>query len=437
MSQFTGPVHRSGDDGYDDEQAGFQRGVQNKPALVVGAADADDVRTAVRLAADEGRPVGVQATGHGTAATEDGAVLITTGRLTEVRVDPERGTARVGAGVQAGQLIAEAARYGLAPVNGSSPDVGVVSYTLAGGLGILGRGFGYAADGVRAVELVDAAGEVRRVTADGDARLFWALRGAGANFGVVTALEVDLHPLAEIYAGGMYFDADLVPEVLARFLDWTSDVPEQMAASVAALKYPDMPMLPEPLRGRYAVHVRIVHTGDAAEGERLIAPLRAIGPRLIDQVGPMPYADCGSIYRDPPMPHAYQGASVLPSTLDTDALLAAARAAADNSVLEVRHLGGALSRPAEVPNAVGHRSARYLLRCVSGPIDDAVHEDIYRTALAGQPVARRLNFLYGQASTTDKVADCFEPADLARLRALKAEYDPANTFGINYNIAPA
>ena len=192
-------IIRPGDGDYDAERAGFQRAIEHRPALIVPATGADDVRAAVELATGEGRPVAVKATGHGvTVGADDTAVLITTDRMTGVRIDAERRVAYVEAGVRWGQVIEQAAANGLAPLSGSSPEVGAVAYTLGGGLGLMSRRYGYAADHVRSVDVVTADGLARHVTPDGrdgDADLFWALRGGRDNFGVVTAVEVDLVPV--------------------------------------------------------------------------------------------------------------------------------------------------------------------------------------------------------------------------------------------------
>src|SRR5919108_3304565 len=209
-------IVRPSDEGYDSERAGFQRAVEHRPALIVRATRPEDVRAAVELAAGERRPVGVKATGHGvTTAAGDEAVLIATDRMSGVRIDPARRTAYVEAGVRWGQVIEQAAADGLAPLSGSSPDVGAIAYTLGGGLGLMSRRYGYAADHVRSIDVVTADGRPRHVTPDGaGADLFWALRGGRDNFGVVTGLEVDLVPVTRLYGGGLYFAAEHVGEVV-------------------------------------------------------------------------------------------------------------------------------------------------------------------------------------------------------------------------------
>ncbi|NUR00285.1 MAG: FAD-binding oxidoreductase [Streptomyces sp.] len=444
-----GEVLLPGDDGFAARCAGFQTAYRHRPCVLVRAADAEDVAAAVAYAAAQGLPVAVQATGHGLSVPTDGGVLISTARMAGVTVDAEARTARVGAGTRFAAVVEAAARYGLAPLNGSAPGVGVVGYVLGGGLGLLAREFGYAADRVRAIDIVTADARSRRVTADSDPELFWALRGSGANFGVVTGMEIDLVPVSRLYGGELVFDLARTPGLLADYLSWTSTLPEELTSSVSLLNYPDLPFFPAVLRGRFAAHVRIAYTGDSRTGEQLVAPLRALGPRLSDTVAEMPYTECGAIYNDPPQPHAYQGDNVLlrgfgPQQAAEVTELVGPGAAVP-CVLDVRHLGGALGRPARVPNAVGHRSARYLLRVLMPLMGAAPDEARAATGkvlgtLAAESVGGRFQSLvYGgceDGAPTAPATDFWEPVDFRRLAALKAEFDPANMFRFNRNIEP-
>ncbi len=444
-----GPVLLPGDEGYDDALAGFQTASRHRPALVVGAEETADVRAAVGFAAARGLPVAVQATGHGLSVVADGGVLIVARRMREVRVDARARTAWFGAGVVWGQVVEAAAPHGLAPLSGSAAGVGAVSYTLGGGIGLLARQFGYAADQVRGAEIVTADGASRYVTAQSDPELFWALRGAGHNFGVVTGLEVNLVPVDRVFGGGLYFEGALVEDVLRTYAGWSTAVPEEMTSSVGLIAYPDLPQLPAALRGRYAAHVRIAFNGDAAEGERLVAPLRAIGPRLVDDLGELPYSEGESIYKDPPFPHAYTGTNAMLRELDPAALGAVRELTGPDrplmTVVDLRHLGGALSREPAVASAVGNRDARYILRVITmldGP-DDI--EQARRTqervleVLAPWTTGSSLPFLYGDGERAgeEQTRTGYAPDAYRRLRELKARLDPANLFRFNRNISPA
>ncbi|MFD6993505.1 FAD-binding oxidoreductase [Streptomyces sp. NPDC059943] len=436
-------VFRPGDPGYDEELSGFQLGFSPRPDVIVGATGVDDVRTAVAHAAAHGLPVGVQATGHGVPAATEGGLLITTRRMDGVRIDPGARTATVEAGVRWRQVIEAAGPHGLAPLNGSSPVVGAVSYTLGGGLGLLAREFGYAADHVRALDVVTADARLRRVTPDSDPDLFWALLGGGHNFGVVTALEMDLVPVARLYGGALLFDGELRDDVVATYLDWLGTVPETLTSSLAVMVYPDMEQLPPFLRGRYTLSIRVAFTGDEAEGERLVAPLRAIGPAITDSLREMPYTDSATIHGDPDFPHAYWGDSAMLSGLDartlTELLELTGPDAPVMCIVQLNPLGGALASRPEVPNAVPYRDAAFLIRGLSplaGPDLPAVRELYGRffDRLAPVTVGRSLNFVFADGARTKGL---YDTGTARRLAGLKAQYDPANLFRLNYNIRPA
>jgi FAD/FMN-containing dehydrogenase len=437
-----GPVLRPADDGYDAEREGFQTGWRHRPDVIVGATGADDVRAAVALAAAQGLPVAVQATGHGLSVPMDGGMLISTRRMTGVEVDAAGRTAWIEAGVRWDQVVREAAPHGLAPLNGSAPHTGAVAYTLGGGLGLLARRHGYAADHVHQIDVVTADARLRHVTADGDPDLFWALRGGRDNFGVVTGMRIGLVPVTRLYGGGLFFPAG--PDILRAFGEWTRTVPDEMTASVGMIPLPDLPVIPEPLRGRHVAHVRVAYLSDAASGERLVAPLRAVGPRLLDTLADMPYAETGSIYNDPADPHAYSGTNLMLSDLDERALDTIFELAGPDApvpcVVDVRHLGGALARTPAVASAVGFRSAPYLLRVLS-PLEGAdleavraAHRQVFDAMEPWSAGGRCLNFIYGD---TGQVRDAYEPEDYRRLTELKAVHDPANLFRPGLRIPPA
>ncbi|WP_245689139.1 FAD-binding oxidoreductase [Streptomyces chattanoogensis] len=438
VRQVAGPVLVPGDDGYDDERSGFQTAYRHRPSVIVGARNADDVVAAVRFAGTHGLPVAVQATGHGLSAATEGGLLISTRRMSGVRVDAAARTARVEAGVVWGQVIEAATPHGLAPLNGSSPGVGVVSYTLGGGVGVLARTYGFAADQVRAIDLVTADARQLRVTADSDPELFGALLGGGHGFGVVTAMEFALVPVARLYGGQLVFGGEGIDDALAAYLRWAETVPDELTSSVALIAYPDVPQLPHALRGRHLAQIRIAYTGSAEDGERLVAPLRAVGPRVSDELREMPYAESGTIHRDPSDPHAYDGDNALLSGLDAAALRRVAAltgpAAPTMCVVQLNHLGGAL---AGGRGAVGHRNARYALRLLS-PLDGtdptavrALHADAF-AAVEPWRLGRSVNFLFGghgeRPDAAEVARSVHDPEEHRRLARLKAAHDPENMF---------
>lgn len=437
----TGPVFTPEDAGYAEEIAGFQTAYTHRPAFVVGARHAEDVRAAVEFAARHDLAVAVQSTGHGLSVAVEGGVLITTGRMDAITVDPRTRTARVGAGVRAGALVEAAAGYGLAPLNGSSPSVGLVGYVLGGGLGLLAREFGYAADHVRSLDLVTADGRMRTLT-QGD-ELFGAVLGSGGNFGVVTGLELDLVPVTEIYGGQLVFDTPLVDAALEAWRTWTAIVPSELTSTIAVLTYPDIAPVPDSLRGRHVASIRIAFEGSDEEGERWAALLRQIGPRLRDDLRTMPYAQSHTIHSDPPFPHAYAATNALLSELTPQGLSALRALTAPggrvDAVIDIRHLGGALRHGG--CTSIDHRDADYLVRVITGPGDgDRAPEglDAVREALAPWTIGHSLAFLYGAGGAADaaQTAAGYSPHTYRRLAAAKAKYDPRNMFRANRNIAP-
>ncbi|TDQ54473.1 FAD-binding oxidoreductase [Actinorugispora endophytica] len=444
--RVTGPVLAPRDEGYDEERAGWQTARRHRPDLVVGAAGPADVQAAVAYASGRGLPVAVQGTGHASAAVAaEGGVLITTARMSAVRVDADAGTAWVSAGTRWDQVVHRAAQAGLAPLSGSAPRVGAVSYTLGGGLALLSRTFGYSADHVRGLDVVTADGRLRHVTRDREPDLFWALRGGRDNFGVVTGMEIDLMPVTTLYGGALVFPVEKAAEVFGAYLQWAATVPEAMNSSVALISLPDVPAIPEPVRGRHTVHIRVAcAAGGPGTGERLVAPLRAIGP-MSDTLGELAYAEAGSIYNDPVAPGAVESGTAMLGEIDAAAVQAVLDLAGPHApvphVVELRHLGGRLAHPPAVGNAVGNRDARYLFNVVSRleRADIArirpAHARMFEAITPWSTGGRFLNFMNGENAAT-QVRSAYDAADYRRLTDLKAVYDPENTFRLNHNIPP-
>ncbi|GIF47347.1 FAD/FMN-containing dehydrogenase [Asanoa ferruginea] len=447
--EVTGPVVVPGDDGYAAEAATWNLAVIQRPAVAVGATSAADVRAAVRFAAENDLPITVVATGHGTVLDSDGGLLLNVRRMNDIRIDTAERTATIGATVEAQALVEAAAEVGLAPLAGSSPNVGVVGYTLGGGLSpTLGRTYGYSADHVRAFEIVTADGEQRQVDPEHEPDLFWAVRGGDGNFGVVTSLTVDLLPITRLYGGGMYFAGEYTPHVVEACRQLTATAPEALTASMGFLRLPPAPFIPEPLRGRFSVHVRFAYLGSADDGKRFAADLRVTAPTLVDTVAEMPFTAIPGIHADPvdPLP-AYETTALLrdfpPEA--ADAMITAAGPAVDTpaQVVELRPLGGALARQPEVPNAVGTRDAGFqFLAGATGEIGAAEDVRPPLTAIVdamtpwmtGRAMA---NFIGVYDTTPETVRRAFEPATYDRLARIKRAYDPTNLFRPSHNIPPA
>jgi FAD/FMN-containing dehydrogenase len=435
---LIGPVFAGGTAAGAAEAATFNLAVTHHSAVVVGAAGAEDVVAAVRFATRNGLPVAVQATGHGPVTPADGALLISTSRMRAVTIDPVRRTARVEAGTRWREVIDAAAVHGLAPLCGSSSQVGVVGYTLGGGIGLLSRQHGFAADLVTAVELVTADGRLRRVDADSDHELFWALRGGKGNFGIVTALEFGLVEAREITAGSVFYDGEHAALVLQAYRGWTATLPETTTTSVAVLRLPPSEQVPAPLRGRTVVHLRFAHNGDPADGDAQIAPMLAVAPTLVQVVGPIPFTATDAVHADPtdPLP-AWEHTLALGelSEAGVELLLRAAAVGTESPLVmvEVRQLGGALARQPAVPNAVAGRDGTFsvwLLGIRTPETEPFLVQTGERLSRDLQPWATGtalLNFL-GDATTPEQVGAAWPAADLARLLDVKHRVDPTNVF---------
>lgn len=436
-ADVSGPVLTAADPDYAQEIAAFNLAHRIAPAVVVGATSTADVVAAVRFATANGRKVAAQATGHGLLGDLDGAVLITTHRMAQVSIAVAAKTAVVGAGTRFRAVIDAAAPYGLAPVCGASSSVGVVGLTLGGGIGPLSRSYGLAADHVRRVRIVTADGVIRDIDASSDPELFWAVRGGKGGFGIVTEVELGLVDVARFYGGGLFFPASSTTGVLHAWAEWARQLPESTSTSLAFLQLPPDPALPEPLRGTYVAHLRLVHLGSADEGAALLAPMRAVAWPVMDTVAEMPFAAIDAVHMDPstPLPVHERGCAV--TALPTDALdvllqLAGPDAQSPLLMLEIRLLGGAIGRrPANPPSASG-RDAAFTVHAVGVPagpeLAELVAERAAAVVAAMRPWAARgqLNFL-GSAPGSD-LESLWEPAEWERLLAVKGRVDPLGTF---------
>jgi FAD/FMN-containing dehydrogenase len=338
-------------------------------------------------------------------------------------------------------VLTRTAPLRLIPLCGSSPDVGVAAYTLGGGLGPLGRLHGWAADRVRRIRLVTPDGELREVTAHTDPELFWALRGGGGGFGVVTEVEFDLVPGDALYGGGLYLPGESAPELLAAFGRSTATAPDELSLSVAFITFPDIDPVPAPLRGRFVAHLRVTYVGSPAAAERLIAPLRAVATPLLDTVRPLPIVEFGTIHGDPTRPQPVScGGAVLPRWDDAAvAVLLAEIGRSTPHMLELRHLGGALARPPAVADAVGHRGAGFTVftSAYPGPAFEAAaaaQTAMYERLLPWSGGRSLYNFTARPDGRHADARGAFDEPTFARLRSVKATYDPQNLFRYNVSL---
>ncbi len=442
QEHVSGSLITPADADYETARKGWNLASEQHPALILIAARKQDVVAGVRFAHAAGLGVSIRSTGHGMQQPADDNLLIDTSRMNTVEVDPVTRTARVESGAQWKDVIAAAVPHGLAPLLGSSPYVGVVGYSLGGGIGWLARKYGLAADSIRWIDVVTADGGLRRASPDENSDLFWGLRGGGGNFGVVTALEIDLYPVATLYGGFMVYPGELAAEALRFYRAWVETAPDELTSSIQIMNFPELPFLPDAIRGKTQVIVRAAYVGDAADGARLIQSWIDWHAPQMTTFRAMPFSEVATISNDPKEPGAGYGANELLDALSDAAIEVIARRATDKAsplaITELRHAGGAISRVAPDANAISNRDAQFYLQ-IGGPIftPDAKPAVIaairqYRAEL--QPyVSGGIYFNFnGSGAANGRAQDAYGAEHYQRLLALKAKYDPQNMFRFGY-----
>jgi hypothetical protein len=442
---IEGRVIGADDPDYDTARQAWNLLLDQRPALIVVAASASDVAHAVRFASEKGLGVAVQATGHGIATPADGALLIVTSQMTDVRIDAQSQTAWIEAGTQWGKVLEKAQEVGLAPLLGSSPGVGAVGYTLGGGMGWLARKYGLSADSVRYFEIVTANGQLRRASATENADLFWGLRGGGGSFGVITGMEVQLYPVTTVYAGNLMYPIDAAREVFAHYREWAADAPDELTSSIVIMNFPPIPAVPEFLRGQSVVIVRGCYVGDVERGAELIQDWRDWKTPMADMFGPLPFSQVAAISNDPVDPVAGLSTTASLRALDDDVIETLIRyGVAKNGlvVTEIRQAGGAIARVDPQANAYGNRSTSMILQFIGMTPTPAAHHDLaqyidhIRQDLSPYLTDRvYINFLEGQEKR-ERTKDAYSPETYRRLTQLKARYDPENLFRFSFGIPP-
>jgi FAD/FMN-containing dehydrogenase len=427
---------------YDAARQAYNLRADQRPAAIAFPETAQDVAEVVRFARARGLRVAPQRTGHNAVplgAIED-AVLLRTDRLQGVAIDAAARSARVQAGAQWQDVVPQAAELGLAALHGSAPDIGIVGYSLGGGVGWYARKLGLATNSVTGIELVTADGELVRADHDNEAELFWALRGGGGSFGVVTALEFALYPIPEVYAGALFFPFERSSEVLHTWLEWTRELPEEVTTSARMMQFPPLPELPDFLRGKsYALIDGAAMTG-AAEGQELFRPLTELGP-VIDTLAMVSPAVLPDMHMDPPDPLPFVSDHSLTGELPAgaiDGLVAAAGPGTGSplAIVELRHTGGALSRPQPHHGALASLPGAYMSFAGGATMADGDAERInaalerVMAALGPYDAGRYFNWV---EEPTD-AAGFYEAETYRRLQAVKAELDPEDVFRANHQI---
>jgi FAD/FMN-containing dehydrogenase len=445
-ARCSGSVLGPADEGWDAARMGWNLAFDQRPAAVAHPVDERDVAAVVSFARDRGLRVAPQGTGHNPGPLGDlsGTILLKTSAMTGVEVDPASRTARVRAGALWMDAVGPVGAHGLAALSGSSPDVGVVGYSLGGGIGWLARKYGMQTNSITAVELVTADGELVRADRNHEPDLFWALRGGGGNFGVVTALEFALHPVAEVYAGALVWDWQHAGRVLARWSEWSATAPDEITTSARILQMPPIPEVPEPLRGRQLVMIDGAYAGDPDAGDAVLGPLRELGPEL-DSFGVMPAADLVRLHGDPeePMPglsdHAMLDA-LPPEAVEAFVATAGPGSGSPLLMAELRQLGGALGRTPAEHGALPTLDASFAMFAAGVPFDAEVGAAVVtharRLVDTMAPWGRGRSYLNFTEGATD-LGTAYREDSYARLRALRARVDPDGVLHANHAIEPS
>jgi FAD/FMN-containing dehydrogenase len=437
------PVHVPGDDSWDEARAVWNLVVDQHPVAVVVPQTTADVVDAVNAARELGLRVAPQASGHNAGATAslENTIVLRMTELKGVVIDPVAKRARVAAGTEWKEVTGPASAHGLAPLAGSSPQVSVVGYSLGGGISWLGRKHGLAADAVLAFEIVTADGQLRHVDPETDPDLFWAVRGGGGNFGVVTTIEVRLFEEPELFAGAMFFPLARAAEVVTAWRDLTTTAPDALTTSLRLLSVPDDPSIPEPMRGGQFVVVDGAFAGPTAEAERVLAPLRALEP-FMDGWAPCEPAALSYVHMDPEEPMPAISDSFMLAELPDQAIaefLALTGPGSDSPLMmaELRHLGGALARRREGQGARGPIEGQYLgflgAAATSPQIVEAAQARGARVVAAMRRWSARTTYLNFVERPTC-ASTLFEPEAYERLRAIRRTVDPERLFVANHAI---
>lgn len=426
-------------EGYDDARRVFNAMIDRRPAVIVRCADVTDVIAAVDFARDADLTVAIRGGGHGVtgSAVCDGGLVIDLSDMNDVRVDPTARTARVQGGVTWGELDHATQAVGLATTGGIVPSTGVTGLTLGGGIGYLNRKHGLACDNLLSADVVTADGQFLTASASEHADLFWALRGGGGNFGVVTSLEYRVHPVGPVLGGELVYPLEQAKTALRFYRDWSTDAPDEARVDATLVSTPDGP----------ALAMEVCYCGAIGEGERVLEPLRTFGSPLVDTIAEVPYATIQNLLTEvfqPGLRHYWKSGFVRDfsdEAIDTIVDFFTENVPAPFAAVAIEHLGGAISRVAGQATAFSHRQAQHSLLVLRLWDDHRESEENMAWGRACYDAARPflhdaayVNYLTDEGET--KVKAAYGP-NYERLVAVKAQYDPTNVFHLNQNIRPA
>lgn len=444
LSGVKGRVIRPDDAAYDQARAVFYGGIDKRPAAIVQVADVDDVRRVISTARDEGLELAVRSGGHSVAghSTSDGGIVLDLRQMSRIEIDATARTAWAETGSTALQVTEATARHNLVVGFGDAGSVGIGGITLGGGVGYLVRKHGLTIDSLLAAEVVTADGRHLRIDAEHHPDLFWAIRGGGGNFGVVTRLQFRLHEL-ERFTGGMLI-LPATPETIEGFVAAAIAAPEELSSIANVVPAPPMPFIPESARGRLVILGMLAYAGDDASAERAIAPFRKLATPIADMVKPMAYA---GMYppEDPTMHPTVIGRTMFADSIDrvkAETIFEfLSRSDAAVRVAQLRVLGGAMARVPADATAFAYRSSPMIVNVAAfyqGPDDRPVRQrwvSEFAAALVPNETGVYVGFLANEGEARIRAA--YPGATWDRLTRIKATYDPTNLFRLNQNIPPA
>jgi hypothetical protein len=443
--EIRGRLATADDSDWDEARQAWNLAANQQPAAVAFVESADDVAKVVSFARENDLKVAAQGTGHAAMPLGplDDAILIKTERMRGVDIEGDK--ARAEAGALAIDVGEAAIKTGQCSMPGTSPNVGIVGYTLGGGLSWLGRKYGWACNRVTAIELVTADGEPRTVDADGDPDLFWAMRGGGGGYAIVTALHLHLLPVAEAYAGALLFPAEVGADAVRRYRDWAAGAPDEIGSMVRFLNLPPIPEVPEPLRARPLLAITAACIGSEEDGEKVIAPLREIGETVMDTFGQIPAPGLTRIAMDPEPPVPSLGHHAVLSELPDEAIDAFVEVSGPESgspllLAELRQLGGALARPAENAGALDKIDAEFVMlgigMLMAPEMRDPIEAQLDKLTDAMKPWAAEGGYFNYAERPCD--VDAILPAETCkRLAQVKRSWDPDDLIRANHSVALA
>ena len=443
-SMLHGKVIAPEDAEYDKARTVFYGGIDRHPAVIIRVKNADDVTRVISLARETGLDLAVRSGGHSVVghSVTDGGIVLDLSDMRDLQIDVDGKTAWAEAGLTAGEYTTAAGAHGLATGFGDTGSVGIGGLTLGGGVGYLVRKHGLTIDDLLAAEIVTADGEVLRVDANSHPDLFWAIRGGGGNFGVVTRFQFRLHDVGEIYGGMLFLPA--TPDVVAGFIAQAEAAPEELSTIANIMNAPPMPFLPEEYYGKLIIMAMLVYAGDIASGERVIAPFRALAAPIADMVKPMSYSEIYAPEEGEYHPVAASRTMFVDKIDRATAGFILERLQSSNAmmaVVQLRVLGGAMSRIPVDATAFAHRHSRIMVNLAAlyeKPEEKPVHEawvSDFAAALQQDDTGAYVNFLGEDGK--DRIHAAYPSSTWDRLRRIKSKYDPTNLFRLNQNIMPA